>query len=150
MTSAAPPGSTLLVQFGQDETGTEDDGGVHVVAAGVRAVGHGRAVRAVALHVGDGQAVDVGPHGKHAGAPGPLFALYTDVTDEPCPDGEYARLEAGPLQPLLDRGCRAELLVAQLRVHVQVASERDELGAQSVGQRTGKYGSPGKIDLGLQ
>jgi hypothetical protein len=33
---------------------------------------------------------------------------------------------------------------------VQVASERDELGAQSVGQRTGKYGSPGKIDLGLQ
>ncbi len=140
----------LLVQFREDEAGAEDHGGVHVVAAGVRPVGHGRAVRALGLGVGDGQAVDVGPQGEHAGPSVPLLARHADVTDEPGSDVEYARLEAGPLEPLLDRGCRAELLVAQLRVHVQVAPERDELGAQSVGQRTGKHGSPGKIDLGLQ
>lgn len=140
----------LLVQVGEDQAGAEDGGGVHVVAAGVGAVGHGRAVRALGLGVRDGQAVDVGPQGEHAGTSVPLLALYADVTDESGSDGEYARFEAGPLEPLLDRGRRAELLVAQLRVHVHVAPERDELCAQGVGQCAGKYGFAGKIDLGLQ
>lgn len=155
------------MQLGEDEPGAEDDGRVHVVAAGVRAVGHGRAVRAVTLRVRDGQRVDVGAQGEHAASavdrtvpyavPCPVpFALprtFTgvdpDVTDEPGPDVEHAGLEARLLQACLECRGGAELLVAELRVHVQVAPERDQLGTQGVGQGAGERCSPGDIGLVL-
>ncbi len=134
----------LLVQPGQHEAGAEDDGGVHVVAAGVGAVGRGGAVRAVTLRVRDGQGVDVGAQREH----GYGGVAGADVTDEAGADGEDARFETGGLQPCLDRGGGPELLVAQLGVHVQVAPERDEFGTQELRQGAREH-IPDGLDLGL-
>lgn len=140
-----PRQQSPLLEVGEDEPRTQHHGRVNVVSARVCPVGHGRPVRALGLHVRDGQAVDVGAQGEH----GPLAVPLPDVTDEAGPDGEHARLQPGLLQPLLDRRGGAELLVAELRVHVQVTPEQHEFGVQFVAQRTGKRGFPGKIDLGL-
>lgn len=140
------PGQQALgVQVGEDETGAEHDRRVDVVAAGVGAVGHGRAVRAVTLRVRDGQRVDVGAQRQH----GAYVVRVPDVTDESRADGENPRLQARLLQARLDRRGGAELLVAELRVHVQVATERDEFGAQCLGQRAREQRLPGEIGLGL-
>lgn len=139
----------LAVQFGEHQAGAEHHGGVDVVTAGVGAVGHGGPVGAAGLHVGDGQRVDVGAQGEHGGV-GAGLLVRPDVTDHPGPAGEYAGAQAHALQALLDRGGRAELLVAQFRVHVEVSPERHEFRAQCLGQRAGEHRSPGEIDLGLQ
>lgn len=55
----------LPVEVGEDQARAEDDRGVHVVAAGVGAVGEGRAVRDVGLGVRNGQGVDVCAQGQH-------------------------------------------------------------------------------------
>ncbi len=139
------------MQGREDEAGAEDDGGVHVVPAGVGAVGHLGAVGAVGLAVRDGQGVDVGPQGEHARPAGPLSRLGAgaDVADEPGADGQHTRCQTGPLQPFLDRGGGAELLVAQLGVHVEVATEGHELRAQRVRQGAGQHGFTGSVGLGL-
>ena len=61
----------------------------------------------------------------------------------PVPMASTRGAQPGLLQPLLDRRGGAELLVAELGVHVQVAPERDEFGAQRLGERAGKLGFPG-------
>src|SRR5690606_7470407 len=73
----------------------------------------------------------------------------SDVADEPGTEAEYARLEPGALQPGLDRRGGAELLVAEFRVHVQVAAEGDEFGAQLLRQGAGQGTAVGVIGLGL-
>jgi hypothetical protein len=133
------------VELGQHEPGAEHDGRVHVVSAGVRPVGHLGPIRALTLRVRDGQAVDVGAQGEH----GALAVPLPDVADEPGSDGEHARREAGLLQPGLDRGGRTELLIAELRVHVQVAPELDEFGTERLRQGAGKNRFPGLIGFGL-
>ncbi|GAA3129930.1 hypothetical protein GCM10017687_51570 [Streptomyces echinatus] len=137
----------LGVQVGEDQSGAEDDGGVHVVAAGVGPVRHGRPVGAFGLGVRDGQGVDVGAQREQRFGR-PLALGEPDVAHESGSGAEDAGLEPGLLQPRLDRGGGAELLVAQFRVHVQVATEGDEFGVQGLAQHAGEH-IPRKAGLGL-
>lgn len=132
------------MQAGQHETGAEHHGGVDVVAAGVGAVGHGGAVRALTLRVRDGQGVDVGAQREH----GYGGVAGSDVTDEPGAHGEDPGFETGQFQPRLDRRGGPELLGAQLGVHVQVPPERDEFGTQGLRQGARKH-VPDGFGLGL-
>lgn len=133
------------MQIGQHEPGPEHHGRMHVVPTGMGPVRHGRAIRAITLRVRNGKGVDVGPQRKR----GTVTAPVPDVTDEPGTYREHTRPQPGLLEPRLDGGGRTELLVAELRVHVQVTPERDKFGTQRLRQRAGKRSFRGKIGLGL-
>ncbi len=126
-------------QLGQHQAGAENDGGVHVVPAGVRAVGDRRAV-GDGLGVRNGQRVDVGAQRERVTGAAHLAA---DVADQSGAGGEHPRGEARLLQTLLDRGGGAELLVPELGVHVEVAPEGDELLVESVRECAGQCGQVG-------
>ncbi|RPK92834.1 hypothetical protein EES46_07905 [Streptomyces sp. ADI98-10] len=124
----------LPVEPGEHESRPEHGGGVHVVPAGVRPVGHGGPVGHARLGVRDRQRVDVRPQRQHGRHPVPL----PHVTHEPGPDGENLRLQPGLLQPVLDGGGGTELLVAELGMHVQIPAEGDQLSTEFVGEPAGQ------------
>ena len=124
-TSVAPPGTVSSagwktqphragqpVERGQRHGDAEDDGGVHVVPAGVAEALAGGGVGHV-LEVGQRQGVDVGAQDDDRVA-GP------DLADQAGAGGQPARLEPVVAQPLLQEGGRLELGEGQLRVGVQV------------------------------
>lgn len=65
-------------------------------------------------------------------------AIDADVAHEAGPGVEHAGREPGQLQPRLEGGGGTELLVAQLRVPVQITAEGDQLGTEVGGQHTGQ------------
>ena len=107
--------------LGQGEADPEQDGGVHVVAAGVADPGDGRAVGHVLLVV-QGQRVQVGPEGHRR----PV--AVADVADQPRPGRQQARPEADGLQAAGDQGGGLPFGLPELGVGVEVAPEVDQLG----------------------
>ena len=140
ITSSAPPGMTSSAGWNSSRTrpasgrswwtwcsaepGTEQGGGVHVVAAGVGDVVVHAAPRVVGA-VGDGQGVEVGPQGDDRPAVG------SDVGDQP---GLRQLLHPDALlaQPLGDQVGGALLGPGELGVGVQVAAEVDQLVVEVV------------------
>ncbi len=89
-----------LVELGQRQAEAEQDGGVHVVAAGVRDLLDGAAVRHV-LQVVQRQRVQIGAERDH-----PL--ALADVADHTVAPGHQARREAGQGQLTDDQRGRLE------------------------------------------
>jgi hypothetical protein len=138
---------TALGELGQRETEAQHDRGVHVVAAGVRHVLHGRAVRHV-LEVGQRQRVQVGPEGDHPVA-------LTDVADQTVAFGQHLRLEAGHRELPGDQCGSFELVVRAFRMRVNMAPNRYQLRASGgepavelAGQGLGTGQRPGPLRLG--
>ena len=101
---------------------------MHIVPAGVTDVGDGRAVRDVLL-VGHRQGVDVGTERDYRAWRGLVVTVAAaDVDDQAGALGQDHRAEARSRQPQRDAARGAVLGVADFRVGVQVAAERDELG----------------------
>jgi hypothetical protein len=110
----------LLVQLRQGQAEAEQHGGVHVVAAGVRDVRDGGAVRHV-LGVLQRQRVQVGAERHHpvAGA---------DVAEQAVALGQQLRGQAGHGQLTGDQRGGLELRVRHLRVRVDVPADGYQLG----------------------
>jgi hypothetical protein len=83
---------------------------------------HGGPVRHI-LGVGQLERVEVGPQGDDRTAAG------ADVTREAVALGEHPRLEAGGLELLGHQRGGVELAAGRLGMRVDVAAQRDELGA---------------------
>ena len=112
-------------QVGQVQAGAHQQGGVHVVTAGVADVRHGGAIGDVLL-VRHGQRVQVGAQGHH----GPValgLRLGADVHEQARALGQDHRPQAHRGQPQRDPAGGAVLGVGQLGMRVQVAAELDQL-----------------------
>ena len=125
-----------LGELGQRQADTQQDRGVHVVAAGVGDVVHSRAVGHV-LRVRQRQRVEVGPQRDDPVA-------LTDVTDHTVALGQEARRQSGHRQLAGDQRGGLELLVGELRVGVDVTTYGYELrpargqpAVELTGQRVG-------------
>jgi hypothetical protein len=108
---------------GQEQAGAQQDGRVHVVPAGVAGVRHGRPVRH-GLLVRDGQRVQVRAQ-RHQGTGS--RTVGPDVGYQPRPLGQDHRTQAGRGKPEPDLPCRPVLVIADLRMSMQVTTEPDQL-----------------------
>ncbi len=119
--------SPVLRVAGESARGTQQRGGVHVVAARVRDTGHGRAPRVGGL-VGDRQCVEVGTQGDDR--PGAV----ADLRHQP---GRVAagRLDAELVQPSGHHVGGALLLPGQLGMGVQVTADVEQVGHECVDGR---------------
>jgi hypothetical protein len=106
---------------GQEQAGSEQHRGVHVVAACMTGVRDGGPVGHVLLVV-DRQRVQVGPQ-CHQRAPG---RFVTDVHDQPGPLGHDDRPQPCRGEPERHPARGPVLVVSQFRVRVQVPAERDQ------------------------
>ena len=112
--------------LGQEQAGSEQHGGVHVVAAGMADVRHGRAVRDV-LVVRHRQRVEVCPE-RNDRPFGIRNLLRADVDEQAGSLGQDHRPQARRGQAQRDPAGGAVLVVGQLGMRVQVAAELDQLG----------------------
>ena len=110
------------VERGQRQRDAQDDGGVHVVPAGVAEALAGGGVRHV-LEVGQRQRVDVGAQHDDR------VARRRRRRPARCPVGSRRGVSPALAQPLLEEGRRLELGEGQLGVGVQVPAGGDQLRA---------------------
>ena len=122
-----PAGQPVGV-LGQGQAGPEEDGGVHVVTAGVADPGDGGAVGHVLL-VLQGQRVQVGPEGHRRSV------AVADVADQPGAGRQEAGPEADGLEAAGDQGGGLPFGLPELGVGVEVAPEVDQLGVVSGQER---------------
>ena len=115
------PAGQAVGELGQGQAGAEQDGGVHVVAAGVADPRHRGAVGHVLL-VLQGQRVQVGPQGHRRPVAG------ADVADQPGAGGQQAGPQAHGLQAAGDQGGGLAFGHPELGVGVEVTPEVDQLG----------------------
>ncbi len=113
------PGRRLA---GQEEPGAEQHRGVHVMPAGVAGALDGGAVGHV-FFVVDRQRVKICPQRDQRVA----CRRRADVHDQPGPLGQNDRPQSRGGEPLRHPGRGPVLVVAEFRVRMEVAAERDQL-----------------------
>src|SRR5690606_33981075 len=124
----------------QREAGSEQHGGVRVVAAGVHHAVDGGGEGETGV-LAEGQRVEVGAQGY-----APL--AEPDVTDQTGAAGEGARLETGRHQPLGDHLRGAELGPTELRYRVERSAPAHDVGAVGVEPCVEPCGAGARTEVG--